>query len=52
MPKGVGNPGKQGLPIGTGDSLIAGLVLAQREVLLTGNRRNFERAPELALGRT
>jgi len=34
-----------------GDSLIAGIVLAQRGVLLTRNRRHFERVPDLALGR-
>ena len=42
---------KQGLAIGMGDSLIAGIVLAQRGVLLTRNRRHFERVPDLALGR-
>ena len=42
---------KQGLAIGMGDSLIAGIVLAQRGVLLTRNRRHFARVPDLALGR-
>jgi predicted nucleic acid-binding protein len=33
------------------DSLIAGIVRARGGMLLTGNRRNFERVPGLALGR-
>ena len=41
---------RQGLSIGMGDSLIAGIVLAHRGVLLTRNRRHFERVPSLALG--
>jgi tRNA(fMet)-specific endonuclease VapC len=40
----------QGLSIGMGDSLIAGIVLAHRGVLLTRNRRHFDRVPSLALG--
>lgn len=40
----------RGIDIGMGDSLIAGIVLAHRAVLLTRNRRHFERVPELALG--
>jgi len=30
--------------------LIAGIVLADRGILLTRNRRHFERVPELSLG--
>ena len=41
---------RQGLSIGMGDSLIVGIVLAHRGVLLTRNRRHFERVPSLALG--
>jgi predicted nucleic acid-binding protein len=40
----------QGIDIGMGDSLIAGIVLAHQGVLLTRNRRHFERVPHLALG--
>ena len=43
-------PERQGLSIGMGDSLIAGIVLAHRGVLLTRNRRHFGRVPSLALG--
>jgi predicted nucleic acid-binding protein len=43
--------GRQGLDIGMGDSLIAGIVLAHRGILLTRNRRHFERVPNLSLGR-
>jgi len=39
-----------GLDIGMGDSLIAGIVLAHRGILLTRNRRHFERVPSLSLG--
>jgi predicted nucleic acid-binding protein len=39
-----------GIDIGMGDSLIAGIVLVHRGILLTRNRRHFERVPELALG--
>jgi predicted nucleic acid-binding protein len=33
------------------DSLIAGIVVVHHGVLLTRNRRHFERVPGLALGR-
>ena len=36
--------------IGMGDSLIAGIVVAHRGVLLTRDRRHFERVTGLALG--
>jgi tRNA(fMet)-specific endonuclease VapC len=39
-----------GEEIGMGDSLVAGIVLARKGVLLTRNRRHFERIPSLALG--
>lgn len=39
-----------GVDIGMGDSLIAGIVLAHAGVLLTRNRRHFERVAELSLG--
>lgn len=39
-----------GMAIGMGDSLIAGIVLAHQGILLTRNRRHFERIPDLALG--
>ena len=39
-----------GQPIGMGDSLIAGIVLAQQGVLLTRNRKHFERVAGLPLG--
>jgi predicted nucleic acid-binding protein len=38
-----------GTPIGMGDSLIAGIVLANDGVLLTRNRRHFDRVPGLTL---
>lgn len=41
---------REGVSIGMGDSLIAGIVLAHRGVLLTPNRRHFERVPSLTLG--
>jgi len=41
----------RGFDIGMGDSLIAGIVLAHGSVLLTRNRRHFERVPDPALGR-
>jgi predicted nucleic acid-binding protein len=41
---------RSGMDIGMGDSLIAGIVLAHGAVLLTRNRRHFERIPELSLG--
>ena len=37
--------------IGMADSLIAGIVVAHGAMLLTRNRRHFERVPGLALGR-
>ena len=40
-----------GVGIGMADSLIAGIVVANRGVLLTRNRRHFERVPGLSLGR-
>jgi len=40
---------KQGNPIGMGDSLIAGIVLANRGVLLTRNTGHFERVTGLRL---
>jgi tRNA(fMet)-specific endonuclease VapC len=42
---------RDGAGIGMADSLIAGIVVASRGVLLTRNRRHFERVPGLALGR-
>jgi predicted nucleic acid-binding protein len=42
---------RDGVGIGMGDSLIAGIVVAQHGVLLTRNRRHFERVPGLPLGR-
>jgi len=41
---------REGVSIGMADSLIAGIVLAHRGVLLTRNRRHFERVPSLTLG--
>ncbi|HPC84580.1 MAG TPA: type II toxin-antitoxin system VapC family toxin [Thermoanaerobaculaceae bacterium] len=40
---------QQGAPIGMADSLIAGIVIRHGRVLLTRNRRHFERVPGLAL---
>ena len=40
---------RSGAAIGMADSLIAGIVLVHRGVLLTRNRRHFERVPELRL---
>lgn len=40
-----------GVAIGMADSLIAGIVVAYEGVLLTRNRRHFERVPGLSLGR-
>lgn len=40
---------RRGRAIGMGDSLIAGIVLAAGAVLLTGNRRHFERVEGLQL---
>lgn len=42
----------KGEAIGMADSLIAGIVLAHRALLLTRNRRHLERVPDLALART
>jgi tRNA(fMet)-specific endonuclease VapC len=41
---------RRGQWIGMGDSLIAGITLANGGVLLTRNRQHFERVPGLALG--
>ena len=40
---------RSGASIGMADSLIAGIVLVHGAVLLTRNRRHFERVPELRL---
>jgi len=40
-----------GIGIGMADSLIAGIVKANQGVLLTRNRRHFERVSGLSLGR-
>ena len=42
---------RDGASIGMADSLIAGIVVTHNGVLLTRNRRHFERVPGLALGR-
>jgi predicted nucleic acid-binding protein len=42
---------RAGVDIGMADSLIAGIVVAHHGVLLTRNRRHFERVPGLSLGR-
>jgi predicted nucleic acid-binding protein len=42
---------RDGVGIGMADSLIAGIVMVHRGVLLTRNRRHFERVPGLSLGR-
>ncbi len=42
---------RDGVGIGMADSLIAGIVVDNHAVLLTRNRRHFERVPGLALGR-
>jgi predicted nucleic acid-binding protein len=41
---------RDGVGIGMGDSLIAGIVLVHDGILLTRNRRHFERVPGLTLG--
>jgi predicted nucleic acid-binding protein len=41
---------RDGAGIGMGDSLIAGIVLAHQGILLTRNRRHFERVSGLSLG--
>ena len=40
---------RSGTPIGMGDSLIAGIVRARRGLLLTRNRRHFDRVEGLNL---
>jgi predicted nucleic acid-binding protein len=40
---------RSGNPIGMADSLIAGIVTANRGTLLTRNRRHFERVPDMKL---
>lgn len=40
---------RKGSSIGMGDSLIAGIVLCHRGILMTRNRRHFERVPGLIL---
>jgi tRNA(fMet)-specific endonuclease VapC len=40
---------QQGAGIGMADSLIAGIVLASGSLLMTRNRRHFERVPGLKL---
>lgn len=42
---------RRGTAIGMADSLIAGIVLEARGILLTRNRAHFERVEGLALGR-
>ena len=39
----------EGVAIGMADALIAGITLQRRGILLTRNRRHFERVPGLAL---
>jgi hypothetical protein len=39
-----------GIDMGMGDSLIAGIVLVHRGILLTRNRRHFERVSDLRWG--
>jgi tRNA(fMet)-specific endonuclease VapC len=41
---------RRGQSIGMGDSLIAGITLANQGILLTRNRKHFARVPGLALG--
>ena len=41
---------RRGEAIGMGDSLIAGIVLARKGILLTRNVRHFARIPALSLG--
>ena len=40
---------KQGTPVGMGDSLISGIVLANHGVLLTRNTKHFERVKGLRI---
>jgi predicted nucleic acid-binding protein len=42
---------REGVGIGMGDSLIAGIALLHDAILLTRNRRHFERVSGLTLGR-
>jgi tRNA(fMet)-specific endonuclease VapC len=42
---------RNGVGIGMADSLIAAIVLVHGGILLTRNRRHFERVPSLTLGR-
>jgi tRNA(fMet)-specific endonuclease VapC len=42
---------REGIGIGMADSLIAGIVVSHHGVLLTRNRRHFERVRGLSLGR-
>jgi len=42
---------RDGVGIGMADSLIAGIVVIHHGILLTRNRRHFERVPGLPLGR-
>jgi len=42
---------RAGVGIGMGDSLIAGIVVAHRAILLTRNLQHFERVPGLSVGR-
>ena len=44
------NLARRGKPIGTADSLIAGICLANNAILLTKNRAHFERVKNLRLG--
>jgi len=39
-----------GTPLPTADCLIAGICRTNKAILLTGNRKHFERVPGLALG--
>jgi len=41
--------GRAGTPIGMGDSLIAGIVVSRRALLLTRSRRHFEQIEGLSL---
>ncbi len=41
---------RRGQAIGMADSLIAGITIANKGILLTRNRRHFERVPHLSLG--
>src|SRR2546422_487296 len=40
----------RGQSMGMGDSLIAGIILANKSILLTRNRQHFARVPGLTLG--